>query len=670
MFGSILFLITTIIACVILMCVPKKKGRLNGVTWLTVSIVTLICAWVFFAGVFNLAGVKISLFTISAINFIMTGIGVGYIFSRKRLQEYFVKWKDVFIIVLLAVLSVMIAFRRYGIRLDLFAYGSDDSVRHFAYTKDLIATGMITRGKYVMYLLDMVIIKFLDPFIKEANWHRAFMMGDVLLLFLQGSMFWAWVRKFVNGRYSLLACYGFTVMYFLGYPLTNMLYGFEYLGAGVLMITFVLWLFQRIEYKELSFEMVTFLLMLANTSVCLSYTQFAPLVLVSELIFFVIDFKKKRRLFSAHSLLTAIFGFAVPGCLCVRYIAEHYWKKFWPVLLIALAVVAVFMLLACVVVWIQAAKTGRSFGTVFQKDCKFLRQNKKMRFLIGTLVLVAGIVLGYKYVFLNMIQQFVNDDGMILDGSIYREPYSNFLVLIFPLVLYIIQVIRHRKNDVTLWMLLSSVVFSGWMLSCILNGKIGSYYFYKMHFLIWLLLMGTALRLVTMLQGEGRKYITAYFFSVFCYGLIFISGAEKKLVEQHEWLWPESMSSQIFSVYNHNQEMLDFGGNVNKEMQTIYNKVYEISKREDTFIPYFGEELRYLKEYYYYLSGQNPKDHLEELNDKDYPSFNIREELEKRGVEYIFVEKNYNGPYEDYKPEFDVMWTEYENAYGWILKLD
>lgn len=667
----LIFIVSALILCVLLMMVPKNVARQNGTVWLIITVITMICCWVFFAGIMNFMGIRINLYALSGINAVVSILAAVYVIRKKKTQKYYIDWKDILILCILALITLLTGKIRYGMHLDVFAYASDDSSRHFAYARNLVETGRITQAKYVMYLIDMVFIKCMDPFIGFFNWHRAFMIADMFLWFMMGAMFWAWIRRFIEGKYSLIAGYGFTFVYFLGYPLLNLLYGFEYLGAGILMINFLLWIIQKMDFDELLDWMSIGLLMLANTSVCLSYTQFAPAVFVGEAIYFILFFKKRKKLVSLEALAVLILGMAVPGALCISYVASRYWEKFLPVILLAAVGIVLLVLVILAVLCFQAGHEKKKLSRVWRQDIEMLARRKWLKIVLGSIVTVVVIIVAYRYVFQGMIVQFATkDQGMVLDGSIYREPYSNFLILMFPMILYIVDCIKKKQNDAVLWMSLCTVVFSGWILYCVLQGSIGSYYFYKMHFLFWLFLFCCAFRKTVCAKGEERRVITIYLLSAMALFLVFLTGREQSLIEHDDWLWEDNVSGKLFGVYQQNMEMLEGGGNVNHDMQTIYNKVAEIVEREDTFVPYFGEELRYLKEYYYHLTNQDPDRHPEELNSDDYPSYDIRKDLEDLGIKYIFVQKNYNGPYEEYQSEFNVMWTEFENDYGWILKLD
>ncbi len=659
----ILFIISTIIACVTLMLFPKNVAKQNGITWLVATGLTLICSWVFFGGIVNLLGVRLNLYTISVINITIAAVTTVGISIKKKTQKYYIDFNDVAIMFVMLVIAVAIGLVRFNIRMDIFAYGSDDSVRHFNYARNLANTGMIDNGKYVMHLVDMVFIRCFSPFLSELQWHRAFMLADIFLFFIQGAMFWTWIRRFINGKYSLILGYGFTIMYMLGYPLMNMLYGFEYLGAGVLVINYLLWIIQKMDYDEITEWMSVPLITIANAAVCLSYTQFAPVVLLGELVYLLLYFKAKKQLLSARALTTLGIGFGAPGALCISYIAPRYWAQIVPIMGIGIGAILLIATVVFIIIKIRFLQLKINMSDVWKNFQKYMNEHTKLRIILTCIIIFVLVVVAYRYVFLGMIVRYTTQEGgMALDGSIYREPYANFVVLALPMLMYVTGAIKKRKNDAVLWMMAGTVVFAAWLGYCVIKGSIGSYYFYKMHFLFWLFLFGCAFRQLVWLTGKARRIVIIYLSGAMLLFAVVIASAGKTQ--------GNSIFARVFDVYSENVRMLETGGNVDRDMQSIYSKAAEIVEIKDVFIPYFGEELRHLREYYYYLSGQNPQDHPFHLNDKYYPSYDIWKDLTEMGVRYIFVQNNCKAMPEKYLEEFEDMRVVYENEYGKILALD
>ncbi len=644
MLTSIWFIVTSIVALVGLMLFPHKENKENGVTRLAASVMILITWWVFAAGLINMLKLPVNILNLSWSNLLIALLAFLYIGKKKKFQKYFFSWKDAAMLAVLMVFTVVIGIVRYGVNFDVFAYSQDDSVRHFNYASGLVKTGNLPGGRYTLYLLNMIFIQLLDPVIGPENWHRAFLISEMFLFFAIGSMFWILIRTCIKDRYSWVVGIIMEFLFLLGYPLMNMLCGFEYLGSGILVCTWLLWILYQMEQEKLSDWLSVVLLMFANLAVCNSYTLFAPAILLGEFIYLIVLQIHRKKFYSLQSLFLFLFGFMVPGYICIWFIAMDYMNILLPLLLGLIGIMGVLL-------WINR--------------WKILQKHNRIRTLLWIIGIVAVCYVAFQYILMGVVVNF-----MRADGSIYREPYGNFIIWLFPVVLFVIRNIRNKRLDAGVSMIFCVIAFGIWMLYSISMGKMGTYYFYKLHFLMWVLLFWCAFREISYTTGVGRKYLTIYLvigFSGFC---ISLTGIEKSMQDTGDYMWPSDVSQSLFGVYKQNMESLKAGGNVTRDMQAIYNAVREVVDTQDTFVPYFGTELRYLKEYYYYLTNQNPENHPDYLNEGEYPSYDIYKDLEELGCKYIFVQKNYGAPYEEYKQVFDLFPVRFENDYGWLLKVE
>lgn len=665
----ILFVVTTIISYVVLFLIPRSNSKENGVTSLIINLMLQIGIWVFVTGILNLCHIKINLYTIAVINIVVFLAAFIYMYINKwKIQSYYVQVLDLVVLLILAATAVTIGLYRFENDLSVFAYESDDSVRHFSYVKGLMNTGNFTNGRYVMHLISMIFIKCALPFIGEMFSYKAFAAADIFLFFMLGAMFWTWIRPMMSGKYEKASGVGFTLMYFWGYPLNNMLFGFEYLGAGILAVNFLLWILWENDAREMSKWQLVVLLMLANTMIFLSYTQFAPAVLIGELIYFLIKFGGVKKIFTWLFWSIIVVAMGVPGLLCMAYVAPQYFAKVIPLVLSAGMVILMLCGVTVLVLQVQAKKNHSTIKKMFRRKLEWFAAHKKLLWAVFGIIIFVVMIIAYKVIYQGLIVGFAANQIMTTDGNIYREPYANFLILMFPVILYILDSIKKKRNDAVLWMLLGTMLFSMWLLISVLTGRVTTYYFYKMHYLIWLLLYGTAFRWLVSTKADTRHMMTVYLGAVSVFFLIAMSGLEKKLEDVNEWLWTDGVSPKVFGIYNNNLELLKKGGNVDEEIQTILNVVYGLVDEENTFVPYFGEDARYRKQYYYYLTGQDPNAHPFWLNNPDAPAEDILSELKKLNVEYIFVTNEYeeDGIYFEIFEELDVM---FETDYGRIIAL-
>lgn len=668
MITSILFLISACAFWFLLMLMPKNKERLNAVVWLNITLIGMIFLWIFYAGIISLFDIKVNISGLAVCNTAGLVLVCAYCIWKRKTQKYYVCLTDIFVFLGVAASAIVFGMLRFGRYIDLFAYASDDSVRHYAWARELALTGRITQAKYGLHLFDMVLMQMLEPLTGQDAWYRIYMLADMLLLMLLSICFWVLIRRYARGRFQIICAIIFTAFYMCGYPLLNMLYGFEYLGLGVLCTNYILLVVRLNDYEEIPVWMRNALLCVGVTALAVSYTQFVPAVMAGLLVYYFIYYRRRWSVFSLKALATLIWGFAVPGVLCVCHVAPRFMDRLVPLMLIAVAAVILLILLWFIASFIIACMTHRKLKVCIEDNIGFVKNNRVIRTIAAFLITAVFLYIGYRYVFLGMIVRFTTDEGgMLLDGSIYREPYSNFIILLIPLLLHFIKCVKRRENDAALWILAGSLLFTGWLLWEVNSGRIGSYYFYKMHFMVWLLVFYTGYRCLAENAGKIRKFMTGYLAVAV---VLFVSFIIMRAAAIGTDTLIYQASDRLFSIYNENLDMYEAGGNVTVEKQQMYNEVRRLVDEQGVFVPYFGRELRYLREYYYYLSNQNPDDHPEELNSKDYPSYNIRKELYESGIKYLFLEKGPLGTYDEYWEDFKYFPIRYENDYGYLLKVE
>lgn len=135
---------------------------------------------------------------------------------------------------------------------------------------------------------------------------------------------------------------------------------------------------------------------------------------------------------------------------------------------------------------------------------EFLKQRKgKSIFSIITISncikifigLIIPTILGFVYFVLPGI---LNDTGTALngiawEGYIYRDLYSSFIFLIPFILLYFIKKIKEKDFNYILIFTTITIIFTLFLFVFGIKGNVSSYYFFKMYFVIWIILFyGTA----------------------------------------------------------------------------------------------------------------------------------------------------------------------------------
>ncbi|MBO5068960.1 MAG: hypothetical protein J6C37_01145, partial [Roseburia sp.] len=329
---------------------PRKKKE-NGFELLVIGTILLIALTGLAALIFTVAGIPVTLFSMTTSIFALTVVLWGRCVWKKEIAKC--RWPVFDAVSLLIILAVILlaAVKRFGINLNL-NYGGVDSARYFQLAMEVLESKEVS-GEFLTDLLNAMFIAFFQPFLPSVSYYKAFIAADVFVHLLSGAMFYFLISKINCGKGRWWNPV-LTLLYFGGYPLYNLTSGgFLHWVDGMLMVMFVI---------------------------------YAVLLLM------------RREIAEGKGILYLLCGLF--GVIC-----------FYPILLIMVGP----MLLPEAVVW-----------------CKdnLKRLPKKMLIALGILILLVagGIVL--------VVGQRVNHSwdkvfySLTVEGTIYREPYMDFLFFV------------------------------------------------------------------------------------------------------------------------------------------------------------------------------------------------------------------------------------------------
>lgn len=202
---------------------------------------------------------------------------------------------------LLAIVVVAAAcgFMQFGFSLNL-NFSSTDPATHFANTLTVLDSGRV-EGMYFTYYISSLVIEVLQPFTGFYGTYKAFIVAEIGYYTLNTCVFYSLLRV-AGSKHVPSFCV--SVLYMLGYPLNNMVFGFSYLGAGVtLFLTFTfMWVafWRPGSYIKL---FIASLIVILGGIVC--YSLFVPVIALSLLLLSVAHF---RDAISRHILAFGILA--------------------------------------------------------------------------------------------------------------------------------------------------------------------------------------------------------------------------------------------------------------------------------------------------------------------------------------------------------------------------
>lgn len=142
---------------------PKNyEDSLDGVSWISISIVTSMCFEVFAASVINLFQIPVNLLSLGIINLV---VGVFFWFTNlrtRRTQKYFYNTLDILFLVILVAVVFLLASWQFGPSLEI-RYETSDPAMHFQLAREIINSQEVS-GIFFAPLNNAIILQILSPF--------------------------------------------------------------------------------------------------------------------------------------------------------------------------------------------------------------------------------------------------------------------------------------------------------------------------------------------------------------------------------------------------------------------------------------------------------------------------------------------------------------------------
>ena len=320
-----IYLISIILLLLSFILIRKNNKRVNILSSIIYSLCFFFCYQtfvVYISGLFNLGG---SLLYYSIVNIIISIIIFTYIIRKKEIQEYYFNKKELllYISIIIIILSTcLIRFRG----LSILTYISDDSSIHYrsalhfkrelkyltkTNSQDIIYHDF---SKYmpISYINGGFFLKILSNF----KPYKVFIIYDIICLILYSLLFLSTIidsSKKKNNKY--ISYLIITLLYILAFPLNNLLFGFFYLGLGIMVVNLIYLFIKNFEFNlDSNIFLKIIMLFILNFSLFFSYYLFVPNIYLATGLYYIWLYKNKKiskkNLF-IYGLITLIIPFLI-----------------------------------------------------------------------------------------------------------------------------------------------------------------------------------------------------------------------------------------------------------------------------------------------------------------------------------------------------------------------
>jgi len=334
---EIVYVISVIALLVIFMLIKKSDKELNGLGIFGLGLVLILCYNVLECYVLNFFRISLALTNLAIVNSIVDLIGIVYLVKKREIQKYNIELKDLIYVFLIAMIVIGIAFFQYEAPLTI-KYETPDSVTHYR-TAWLFATSdcLINNNpdslwgfkdwKIASYVNSGLIMKVFSNVLDEFEYYKIFILFDLFVLFLTGFIMYMAFVKISKGKISLVA-FVVTLLFLLGYPLNSMLFGFEYMSVGILIVTTILYAVSYYTNKEIKFKHICVILFLLNFMLFHAYYQFVPYMYVGLFLYSCwFNYREDKKIFTKKNILTLIVTLIIPFILgFIYYMAQDLYN--------------------------------------------------------------------------------------------------------------------------------------------------------------------------------------------------------------------------------------------------------------------------------------------------------------------------------------------------------
>ena len=338
---SVLFILSFILFICSFLSIKKTQNKLNILLWIFISVIIYMGYNSIIVYLLSQLNIHSTLFLRSLINII---ISIIMIIASKKKQKYYIDIKDIAVIVLLLCLSLIIFKQRFTFNFSI-NFVMNDAAAHFSFAKAFMANDIYdssmhniyyaisNRGMFFGSINAGTFMELFKPLTGDFYLFKNFIIFEMLSYTLSGILFYFIVKKnnTLNKKYVLTVI--LTLLYQMGYPLTNLIYGFHYWGLVILEISTIILIIKEIENNKLyRNKQILLILFILTFSIFVTYYLYVPVIYGSLGLYFLYlwNFKKEISLKRCIIYITIILIIPLLFGLFYFQIIENYIQNFGP----------------------------------------------------------------------------------------------------------------------------------------------------------------------------------------------------------------------------------------------------------------------------------------------------------------------------------------------------
>lgn len=269
------YMVNVITLSLIIMMAKKNKGDKEFISSLICSVMLCLSFMVSSAGVMTAIHIPVNIISIGIVNL---GIACLFLLQIKKdgeIQKYYFDIVDSISFLTILILAFVLWMDRFKTSFDLVFETSDPGV-HLKYIMDFVNNQKVTALFFTQVEFGLFIEAFADNINKISVWFEIIYGFN---FFASGAICYIVIRRVVKNNIQKIIGLCASIIYMIGYPYNDMLFGFCYLQTAITYTGLVYILIDEyLDFNCLNKNMYKVFLSISCASIGVGYTLFVPVV--------------------------------------------------------------------------------------------------------------------------------------------------------------------------------------------------------------------------------------------------------------------------------------------------------------------------------------------------------------------------------------------------------
>lgn len=622
---EIIYIISALLLLINFILIKKTEKQIDIVGFIVISIVLLFCYNTFICYILTFFTISIHLWLLAIINIVFSIFLIIQIIRKGEIQKFLFNKIDILYIFIIIFVLLLVAYKNFGFPLNVSYISADPSHHYltsvkFAKESTLMPNaefdevyGNVSVRKPASYVNSGILMKCFCKDLDTIECYNFFAGFGIFTFVLIGIAIYSALKKYATKKEHTFWAFLVALICSLGYPLNSLLYGFEYLTMGLLVLSAIIDLVYYYERNILKFGYLVLMFGLLNFGMFCSYYMFIPFVYPALWIYFCIkNYNDTKKIISKPLITMLTVTLLIPFILGYIY---HLAPNIYAII---------------------------------------INQNLDIDKMWN-------------------FSKYIAEDGIATDGFIYINLYSNMLLLLPLTIYFFVRIAKDNKLKEEIFLILIFIFIVGFIEILFIGnniGKVSIYYLSKNYFALWIIFAFTNYKALISLS-QKNEILPRIFIIIYIILMIVCTIFSKVKVVELTVNKDENIFT-VMEIFGHNKTILFYKTSEynQDELKIInyaknnlnYNSNIEIVADNRTY--YWSYVLM---DYVYKEEEDKDKYGGQKFLEKKW--LKIKEDgINKEQIDYVIYFKKsdtYNNLKEDLFKKSEII---YENEAGGILK--